>query len=566
MLRELNFDIVVGISGEDDQVLEAISLKFTEFARPLRIPAQGVTIFVGPNNSGKSLVLREIEQDIVSHQRPETKILHDLEVDWMAEEALNEEIAELTKKAPAGISPDNVYVSGFDQNGQLYGLQANRNMLLRFMREHIEPRWISSQFLRMFFIRLDGRTRFALTSDRPRGDLLGPAQHMLMQLFADDQARKRVRDIVFDAFGVYFTIEQLSENLRIRLSATEPNENEQSWNDAARRFHGKALHIKEASDGVQAFVGILCAVLSGDYRAILIDEPEAFLHPPLARKLGQQLTNNLKANGTLMASTHSPDFLMGCLQASPHVRVVRLEYSNGRSKGKIVDSAVLTKLFKAPLLRSANVISALFHDGVVVTESDNDRAFYAEIYYRLAEQEKGYPSILFVNAQNKQTIRDIIGPLRQFGIPAAAVVDVDILKDGGGDWIPWLKSAHVPTALHVGLGHQRATLHKLFVDQKLDMENGGIKQLGQEDQAAANELFDQVRQYGVFAVRNGEVESWLPGLGIGSKKATWTVQMLERLGSDPLDVAYVRPASGDVWDFMRDVVSWVRDPGRKGTD
>ncbi len=98
------------------------------------------------------------------------------------------------------------------------------------------------------------------------------------------------------------------------------------------------------------------------------------------------------------------------------------------------------------------------------------------------------------------------------------------------------------------------------------MEHGGIKQLGQEDQAAANELFDQLRQYGIFAVRNGEVESWLSELGIGSKKATWTVQMHERLGSDPLDAAYVKPASGDVWDFMRDVVRWVKDPGRKGTD
>jgi predicted ATPase len=547
-------------------VLESISLKFTELAEPLRVPAQGVTIFVGPNNSGKSLVLREIEQDMTSHPRVETKILHDLEIAWMTEETLNTEIAELTKKTPAGISPDSVYVSGFDQNGQLYGHQVGRTALLQYMREHREPRWIASQFLRMFLIRLDGRTRFALTSDRPVGDLLGPAQNILMQLFVDDEARNKVREIVFDAFGIYFTIEQLSQNLRIRLSATEPDENEQSWNAAARQFHGKALHIREASDGVQAFVGILCAVLSGDYRAILIDEPEAFLHPPLARKLGQQLTSNLKANGTLMASTHSPDFLMGCLQASPHVRVVRLEYSNGKSKGKIVDSAVLTKLFKAPLLRSANVISALFHDGVVVTESDNDRAFYAEIYYRLAEQEKGYPSILFVNAQNKQTIRDIIGPLREFGVPAAAIVDVDILKDGGGNWIPWLESAHFPDALRVGLGHQRASLHKLFADQNLDMEHGGIKQLGKDDQAAANDLFDQLRQYGIFVVRNGEVESWLPDLGIRSKKAAWTVEMLERLGSDPSDSAYIKPATGDVWDFMREVVSWVKDPGRKGTD
>jgi predicted ATPase len=548
-------------------LFESISLKFTELTEPLRVPAQGVTIFVGPNNSGKSLVLREIEQDISAHQSTATKILDDFEIVWIGEEQLNDDIAKMTKKAPTGTSPDHVYVGRFNPSGNLDAAVVPHGVLREFMKYHREKRWLTSQFLRYFLIRLDGRTRFELTNDRPRGDLLGRAQNMLMHLFQDEEARKRVREIVFDAFSSYFTVEQLSANdLRIRLSPTEPDDNEQNWNDAAREFHGKAIHIKDASDGVQAFVGIVCAVLSGDYRAILIDEPEAFLHPPLARKLGYQLTNNLNAGGTLMASTHSPDFLMGCLQASPHVRVVRLEYSNGKSKGKIVDSAVLASLFKAPLLRSANVISALFHDGVVVTESDNDRAFYAEVYYRLAEQEKGFPSLLFVNAQNKQTIRDIIGPLRAFGVPAAAIVDVDILKDGGGDWIPWLKAAHVPMALHVGLGHQRASLHKLFVDQKLDMENGGIKQLAKEDQAAANELFDQLRQYGIFAVRNGEVESWLPDLGIRSKKAAWTVAMLERLGSDPNDAAYVKPAAGDVWDFMRDVVKWVKDPARKGTD
>lgn len=548
-------------------MLESVSLKFTELAEPLRIPAQGVTIFVGPNNSGKSLVLREIEQDIASHANIAKKIVSDFEIVWIGEEQLKSDITKLTEKAPSNTSPDNVYVGRFNPDGRFGGHSIPHRPLREYMAARREMRWIASQFLRFFLIRLDGRTRFDLTNDRPRGDLLGLAQNILMHLFQDGDARKKVREIVFDAFNVYFTVEQLSaESLRIRLSSVEPDDNEQNWNDAAREFHGKALHIKDASDGVQAFVGIVCAVLSGDYRAILIDEPEAFLHPPLARKLGHQLTSNLKAGGTLMASTHSPDFLMGCLQASPHVRVVRLEYSNNKSKGKIVDSAVLTKLFKAPLLRSANVISALFHDGVVVTESDNDRAFYAEIYYRLAEQEKGYPSILFVNAQNKQTIRDIIGPLRAFGIPAAAIVDVDILKDGGGDWIPWLKAAHVPTALHVGLGHQRATLHKLFVDQKLDMEHGGITQLGSGDQAAANELFDQLQQYGISAVRNGEVESWLSDLGIKSKKAAWAVEMLERLGGDPNDPEYVKPAAGDVWDFMRNVVKWVKEPGRKGTD
>lgn len=548
-------------------MFESISLKFTEIAEPLRFPVNGVTVFVGPNNSGKSLVLRELEQDFSSYTPLEKKVLHDFEIVWPSEDQLNEDIDNLTKKTPSGLPLDHVHIGRFAPNGNV----DTNNINLVHLRTHAQQpgnkRWLSSQFLRFFLIRLDGRTRFDLTNDRPRGDLLGLAQNILMHLFQNTSDRKKVREIIFDAFGVYFTIEQLSAlNLRIRLSSTEPDENEQHWSEAARTFHEKAKHIKEASDGVQAFVGIVCAVLSGDYRTILIDEPEAFLHPPLARKLGYQLTSNLKMGGALMASTHSPDFLMGCLQASPHVRVVRLEYSNGRSRGKIVDSAVLTKLFKAPLLRSANVISALFHDGVVVAESDNDRAFYAEVYHRLAEQEKGYPSLLFVNAQNKQTIRDIIGPLREFGIPAIAIVDVDILKDGGGNWIPWLEAAHVPEALHVGLGQQRASLSKIFSDQGLDMQHGGIKQLKPNDQAAANDFFDQLQQYGIFVVRNGEVEAWLPELGIKSKKSAWTVEILERMGSDPSNVSYLRPADGDVWDFMRSVIQWVKNPHRKGTD
>ena len=434
------------------------------------------------------------------------------------------------------------------------------------MKGRLNKRWVTSQFLKFFLIRLDGRTRFELTNDRPRGDLLGRAQNMLMHLFIDDEARKRVSDIIYDAFGVFFTIEQLSaQNLRMRLSQTKPDVDEQNWNHAAREFHEKAIHIKESSDGVQAFVGILCAVLSGDYRAVLIDEPEAFLHPSLARKLGYQLTSQLKHGGTLMASTHSPDFLIGCLQASPNVRVIRLEYSNEKSKGRVVDPAILTALFKKPLMRSANVISALFHDGVVVTESDNDRVFYSEIYYRLAEHEKGYPSLLFVNAQNKQTIRDIIRPLREFGIPATAAVDIDILKDGGADWTGWLKSAHLPPILHGGLGQQRGDLKKLYVDRELEMKNGGIELLDDNGKQAAIEFFDQLDRYGIFVVRRGELESWLPTLGAAGKKTDWTISVLEKMGSDPTDATYVKPIAGDVWDFMRKIVGWIKDPNRKGT-
>ncbi|MET4320297.1 AAA family ATPase [Bradyrhizobium sp. RT5a] len=547
-------------------MIESISLKFTERTEPLVVPSQGVTIFVGPNNSGKSLLLREFEAAFATHGTIETKLFGDYELQWPEEGQLESDIEKLRKKAPVGIQLENIYVGRFRPNGELEANQVNRDALFDQFRGR-DKRWVASQFFKYFQIRLDGRTRFDLTNDRQTGDLANPPNNLLAHLFQDDDLRKEVRDIVFDAFSVYFVIDPLGGgNLRIRLSQSAPTHDEQSLGKAAREFHRAATYIKDASDGVQAFVGILTAVMSGDFRSILVDEPEAFLHPPLARKLGHQLaTMATKRSGSLMASTHSPDFLMGCLQGSNQVRVVRLEYSSGKSKGQFVDSEALRKFFKAPLIRSANVISGLFHDGVVVTESDNDRAFYSEIYQRLAEKETGYPSLLFVNAQNKQTIRDIIGPLRAFGVPAAAIVDIDILKDGGSTWKGWLEAANFPSAMVGSLGVLRGDLHKRFENANVDMKAKGVGGLPvQGDKDAVNELFDTLDQYGIFVTRNGELESWLRHLGVTSKKAEWTVQMLERLGDDPGLSGYVHPSNDDIWEFMQRIVGWVRNSERKG--
>lgn len=336
---------------------------------------------------------------------------------------------------------------------------------------------------------------------------------------------------------------------------------------AAREFHRRATLIKDASDGIQAYVGIITAVVSGEFHTILIDEPEAFLHPPLARKLGRQLANLATSkNGSLMASTHSADFLMGCVQGGKNVRVVRLEYQNGKSKGRLVDSQKLKSLFQNPLMRSTNATSALFYDGVIVTESDNDRAFYSEIYYRLVEEKPDLPSILFINAQNKQTIKDIMGPLRQFGVPAAAIPDIDIIKDGGATWRYWLESSQVPEPLWEGYQAQRQAVLTKFENSGKDMKrDGGVNALDADSRAAADQLFDNLNSYGVFPVRSGELESWLKPLEVAGSKTKWAVSMLEALGSDPSSDTYHRPQENDVWEFLRQVVGWISDPSRKGT-
>lgn len=464
-------------------------------------------------------------------------------------------------------SSELMAVGRIDPNGGRETGHINLNTFRTMFATKSDKHWWATQFLRWGVIRLDGRSRFTLTNDQQAGDLLQPANNILTHLFQNDTARKKVRELIRDAFGLTFVIDPTNlGSMRIRLSREGTLDDEQTLNDRARNYFKNATHIKDASDGVQAFTGIVTAVLSGEFHTILIDEPEAFLHPPLARKLGKNLAEIVtNRNSSLLASTHSADFLMGCVQASKDVRVVRLEYTDGKSQGRVVDPEVLEKLFKNPLMRSANAISGLFYDGVVVTESDNDRAFYSEIYHRLASESPEYPSILFINAQNKQTAKDIIGPLREFGVPAAAILDIDIFKDGGKVWTDWLNSAHIPTALHSGLANQRSTIKNCFDATGRDMKaDGGVNILNTNDKKAAEYLLEILSEYGVFVVPHGELEQWLLTLNIPGKKTEWTVRMLERFGSDPSNSNYVKPGNDDVWKFIASVVNWVRNGSRKG--
>ena len=112
---------------------------------------------------------------------------------------------------------------------------------------------------------------------------------------------------------------------------------------------------------------------------------------------------------------------MGCLQSGVPVTIVRLTYHLDVPTARLLEASEIVRLMRNPLLRSTGVLNALFYESVVVTEADTDRAFYQEINERLqvGKPTWGIPNCLFLNAQNKQTIPTIVGPLRNLGIAAA---------------------------------------------------------------------------------------------------------------------------------------------------
>ena len=137
-------------------------------------------------------------------------------------------------------------------------------------------------------------------------------------------------------------------------------------------------------------------------------------HPSHLNSEQRYLRAALKTDKRVFVSTHSPNFLMGCIQSGAPVNIIRLTYREGSATARSLPSNEILSLMRNPLLRSTGVISGLFYEFVVVTESDADRAFYQEINERLLrfKSDWGIPNCLFLHAQNKQTIKTVLQPLR----------------------------------------------------------------------------------------------------------------------------------------------------------
>jgi ABC-type cobalamin/Fe3+-siderophores transport system ATPase subunit len=553
-------------------MISELLLKFgsAPTAAAIPIPVSPVTVFVGPNNSGKSQVLVEIEEFCQSGQlNVANMLLQSLTFTGLpTEEAIA--AVENLKSEPRGretLNPDQMILEGRRQR-----MTVARRELMQAIQDparqlHIFTGW----FLSHLTLKLDGPNRVALVAQQPAGDLLAHPRTTLAVLFQDDQKRAEVRRIVHEAFGSYFVIDptQLG-HLRVRLSERAPASDMEERNIHAEgvAFHSQALPIDRASDGVKAFTGIIVELVAGDPRVLLIDEPEAFLHPSLATKLGYELSRAaVRSDKRVFASTHSPAFVMGCIQSGAPVNIIRLTYRSGVATARVLPSTEILELMRNPLLRSTGVLNGLFYEFVVVTESDADRAFYQEINDRLVrfKPEWGIPNCLFLNAQGKHTIHTIIKPLRKLGIPATGIFDVDVLKEGGQQWSNVLDGANVPDISRPAFATLRASIRTAMDGTGKDMKReGGIAILRPADREAAQNLLAQLAEYGIFVVPGGELESWLKALGATGHGPSWLIDMFSKMGEDPETAGYVKPADGDAWKFLSDVKGWLINPNRKG--
>lgn len=550
--------------------IAAIEFRFGAIAGPaLRVDAPSVLIFVGPNNSGKSLVLREL-WGAVNGGPPSGQVLNHVTFAPSSGAFIQRGWERIAKEArvPSDISND----ASVQINHRGTGMSTTKSNWIRMLSDLSSAGRDQIKIL-LPSILLDGTARLQLVNQQDLGSLEQPTSSFA-RLYTDDSARLRLRKILLEAFRKYLVIDAAINpgKARLRFALADPPIGlERSLTKEAIDFMRKATPIDQLSDGVKALTGILVELSAGDPSIVIVDEPEAFLHPSLSFLLGREICKPTAegAHKNLFIATHDASFLMGSLASGAKVDVVRLTHSDEISTARHLPADTLRQLMRNPLLRSVGALQALFYDYVVVTEADADRAFYEEINQRLISvgDPRGIPNCLFLRAQNKQSVPTITKPLRALGIPTAGIVDVDVYEEGGKVWSQLVGAAGMDTASVEGSAVVRSRIKGYFdaLGSPKPKVRGGVNLLFGDERQAAENLFDQLEDHGVCVVRRGEVEHWLPGMvSTGLHGPEWLVAMFEKMGEEPSDSGYLRPSPGDVWDFVGRVGKWLKLDTRKG--
>jgi hypothetical protein len=177
---------------------------------------------------------------------------------------------------------------------------------------------------------------------------------------------------------------------------------------------------------MRSFIGVMLAVVTGSHPVMLIDEPEAFLHPPQARLLGRRLASEARDVQVLVA-THSIDFLLGLLQSeAPNLTVVRLTRTGDVNAVRVLAHDQIGQLWGDPLLASSRILDGLFHRGVVLCEGDADARYYGAVLDS-ADADRAH-DLLFTHCGGKARMPMVIRALSSLDVPVAAIADFDVLE------------------------------------------------------------------------------------------------------------------------------------------
>lgn len=370
-----------------------------------------IVIFTGANNAGKSQVLKDIDMHL-EYIGKKGVVLTSMDIEFAG---------DISERANDYINGDGRY-------------QLGSNVFNEF--KSIEDLWGKKdrRFIFPYKNRLNTESRLNASKTVPSFNALNEKPTLPVQkLYVDDKLEETISNLFHEAFNQYLILNIRGGN-KIPIHVGKPPEKEVGEERSSTSYTKKLCTLpilENQGDGMRSFAGILFDVFTSQKTITMIDEPEAFLHPPQARLLGRMLVKNKPNDRQFFISTHSEDFLKGLLDAnSENVRIVRIERDGDVNNIKELDNDGVKKLWKDSILRYSNILSGVFHSKVVICESDTDCRFYQAILNSLYEgKDLVSPDILFTHCGGKERLKTVIPALRELNVKTVVVADIDVLNN-----------------------------------------------------------------------------------------------------------------------------------------
>lgn len=314
-----------------------ISVSALVFSDKTRISVEknDMVVIVGPNNSGKSATLREISTR--ARQKSEKgKVLIDIDFASEGEEDILAFLDLLSVKTYQG-NPEPTY-NGFGfsiYGGSVRHQWQNANNGLGSLHA-------------LFVTLLNTESRLSASNPPQNINLISqPVQHPIHLLQKDDSLEKKLSEHFRQAFEADVIVHRNAGNSVPLYVGEKPSleagEDRISATYLAKLERLDLLH--EQGDGMRSFMGVLLHSFVAYSSILLIDEPEAFLHPPQARLLGRMLAKELPKGKQLFISTHSDDFLKGILDSDANnIKIIRLQREGNINRTSVLHHAELKEI------------------------------------------------------------------------------------------------------------------------------------------------------------------------------------------------------------------------------
>ncbi|MCT2338041.1 ATP-dependent endonuclease [Corynebacterium sp. p3-SID1056] len=401
----------------------------------IRLQEDSILAVVGPNNSGKTHFLKQLRSVLFGGRtlgiNNDDGLIDSTRLRWPT----NDPRKYLLDFAAQNF-PKRESIFSLDLPFEVYG--SSGNISERDIEELAARGDIFGPFVESF-VRMDEPLSRISETERQSMENLESA---LVRLKSQDVAYKSVRQdfqFIFDE-EIHFHPHNGKLNFFLGRPAVSMPSITEANSKEVYQFLENARTIDHQGLGMRNVVGLLLRLYTDSRSVILVDEPEAFLHPPQANRLGQVISQVcLHHKRQVICATHDRNLLSGLSKGEENQLVVqRLAFREARGSrysSLTVDPVAFSDIRGKSRIRFTPILESLFASVAILVENEKDALFFETAlesrWQRLPSQGARAlrDSLIFIPTNGNSNFPSTANLLKDLRSPTVVVGDLDLVSD-----------------------------------------------------------------------------------------------------------------------------------------